>query len=265
MNFAFMTFSTPELSWTDVLATAKRLGYAGVEPRITAKHQHGLEPDADAGFLAEARAQAAAAGVAICCIATSCRFADPGNCAENEASCVAAIALAKKVGSPRLRIFGGGFPEGLDRAGATAQLVGALKRLGPVAADAGVTLCLETHDSWCHPSEVAVAMEQVNHPAIAVNWDIMHPVRVAKVSITDSYRILKPWVRHMHVHDGQQRDGKLVLLPIGQGEIDHATALKLVKVDGYTGFISGEWIGWEPWATHLPRELAALKALAAQA
>ena len=27
----------------------------------------------------------------------------------------------------------------------------------------------------------------------------------------------------------------------------------------YQGYLSGEWIGWEPYDVHLPRELATMK------
>ena len=51
----------------------------------------------------------------------------------------------------------------------------------------------------------------------------------------------------------------LKLVPIGHGEIDHRRAIDLLAADGYKGFISGEWIDWEPWTVHLPRELETLK------
>ena len=49
------------------------------------------------------------------------------------------------------------------------------------------------------------------------------------------------------------------MLPIGEGAIDHRRALELLTEFGYQGYISGEWIRWEPWEVHLPRELATLK------
>ena len=44
---------------------------------------------------------------------------------------------------------------------------------------AGVTLCVETHDSWCDANHLVAAIERVAHPNVQINWDIMHPVRVA--------------------------------------------------------------------------------------
>jgi sugar phosphate isomerase/epimerase len=48
-------------------------------------------------------------------------------------------------------------------------------------------------------------------------------------------------------------------LPIGQGAYDHRRVLELLQAEGYDGYLSGEWINWEPYEVHLPRELATLK------
>jgi hypothetical protein len=59
--------------------------------------------------------------------------------------------------------------------------------------------------------------------------------------------------------DGLAETDRLVLLPIGQGIYDHKCVLDLLKRHAYGDFVSGEWIDWEPYETHLPRELATLK------
>lgn len=261
MKYAFMSFSCPGLSLGEMLDCAKRYGYDGVEPRISARHKHGVEIESALEQRMALRRQAADSGIAICCIATSCVFADPARLADSLDTANKAIDLAADVGAQRLRVFGGKIPDGMSRAEAIEQVAGALRSLAGHAVERQVTICLETHDDWCNPEHVACVMRAVNHPAIAVNWDIMHPVRVAGVSITESFATLKPWIRHLHIHDGITRDGKLVLKPIGQGAIDHRAAIALLKTISYGGFISGEWIDWEPCETHLPRELAALKAL----
>jgi sugar phosphate isomerase/epimerase len=87
----------------------------------------------------------------------------------------------------------------------------------------------------------------------------MHPVRVAKVTMADAFDVLKRWVRHVHFHDGVTTDGKLVMVPVGEGDIDHKTAVELLERMGYDGYMSGEWINWQPYEEHLPRELATMK------
>ena len=139
----------------------------------------------------------------------------------------------------------------------------ALASLADDAAAHGVTICMETHDDWCDPQHVAEVMKQVNHPAIAVNWDVMHPVRTGLATMEEAFESLKPWIRHLHVHDGSKEKGGL--LPIGTGDYDHKEVLRLLKTIDYDGFLSGEWIKWqEPYQTYLPREVATLRRFEAE-
>jgi len=264
MKFSFMSFSCPGLSLDDMLALAKRLRYDGVEPRIDSKHGHGIELSSDAAARQAARRKAEKAGIPYACLATSCKYADGATNAAMRETTLACIDLAADIGCPRLRVFGGGLPKGFAREQAIALLVESFKAVADHAAKRKVTVCMETHDDWCDPSHVAEVMKRVAHPAIAVNWDIMHPVRAAGWTVEDSYKTLRPWVRHLHVHDGTKDKDKLTMVPIGQGAIDHRKGIELLKAGGYDGFLSGEWIAWEPYEIHLPRELATLRKYDAQ-
>jgi sugar phosphate isomerase/epimerase len=259
MKFSFMSFSCPELSLEALLDLAKQLGYDGVEPRVECKHGHGIELGLAAVGRAAARALAAEKGVAFSCVATSCIYADPQKRVQMIDDTRRYIDLAADIGAARIRVFGGVIPAGITREQAIDGVACALTAVAPHAASRGVTVCLETHDHWCDPADVAAVMTRVGHPAIQVNWDIMHPVRVAHVTMQEAFMALKPWIRHVHFHDGVTTDGKLIMVPIGQGEIDHATAVRLLKAAHWDGYLSGEWIAWEPYAEHLPRELAVMK------
>lgn len=258
MKYAFMSFSCPELAWDEVLGTVRRYGYDGVEPRIESGHAHGIELETATDKRAEIRRMAEDAGVAVCCIATSRKYADPNTSAQEAEKTLRCIDLAADVGSPRLRVFGGQIPEGVSREEAIDLLVKSLSSVAAHAKERGVTVCMETHDHWCDPAHVAAVIGQVNDPAIAVNWDIMHPVRHGH-TMDEAFSVLRPWIRHVHFHDGRTVDGKLNLVPIGQGEIDHRRAVELLQGTSYDGYLSGEWIRWEPWEAHLPRELATMK------
>jgi len=167
------------------------------------------------------------------------------------------IDLAGDLGAKTIRVFGGAIPGGIGREEATNLLVRSLGAVADHAEDRGVTVCLETHDDWCDPVHVAAVMARANRPAIAVNWDIMHPVRTGAATIDESFEALQPWIRHAHIHDGTGSDVRLV--PIGTGDIDHKRALELLSSAGYAGYLSGEWIRWEEYDVHLPRELATMK------
>jgi len=169
------------------------------------------------------------------------------------------IDLAAEVGSPAIRVFGGTIPENFSRKKSFDLIVEALMKLKDYAIQRNVTLCMETHDSWCNPQTVADIMQIVNHSAVAVNWDIMHPVLSEEYTVEKAFELLKPWIRHVHVHDGLKSEKGLEFRPIGMGKVDHKTAIKLLKNSGYNGYISGEWINWESYKIHLPREILAMK------
>jgi sugar phosphate isomerase/epimerase len=262
MKYAFMSFSSPQSSFDELLAMARRYGYDALEPRAGSGQKHGVELTATAAERSSFKERAAKAGVALCCLATSLKYADPAKSKEMVAETIQHIDLAGDIGAPRLRVFGGNIPKDVSREVAAQAVVGCLKEIAPHAARRGVILCVETHDDWCDARDVAGVIERVGHPNIAVNWDIMHPVRAAKMTMDEAFTALRPHIRHVHIHDGVEKE-KLELVPIGSGAIDHRRALELLKTINYDGYLSGEWIGWEPAEVHLPRELATMKALEA--
>lgn len=259
MKYAFMSFSCPELTFPEVLDAAVRFGYDGVEPRTDCQHRHGIEIVAGPDMRKQVKAQAQERGIAVCCLATSCRYADAATADDQIDQTRRLIDLAGDIDSPCLRVFGGPIPDGVNRDDAVSNVADALRSVAGHAADRGVFVCVETHDDWCNPKDMVDIMKRVDHPAIAINWDIMHPVRSKFATMEQAYRTMRPWVKHLHFHDGQDRDGRHQLVPIGEGDIDHRLALELLKADGYEGCLSGEWIGWEPFERHLPRELATMK------
>ena len=280
MKYSFMTFSCPELTLDEVLATARRFGYDAIEPRISrsiepsiggkrgdgvetrmpGQHAHGIETSLTAAERDRVRQKVAASGIALSCLATSHTLADPAKAAREVEGTIASVRLAADVGAPAVRVFGGLMPPGVSREQAGDILAASLRAIAKEIAGLGVTVCLETHDDWSDPAHVVEVVQRVNHPAIAVNWDIMHPVLRAHKTVQEAFDALRPWIQHVHFHDGVSAgDGKVVFVPIGAGEVDHRTAMRLLQQARYAGYLSGEWIGWEPAATHLPRELATMK------
>jgi len=257
MKYSFMSFSTMELSLAEMLDVARRLGYDGIEPRLDAKHAHGLEVNTTGEQRAKMRAEAQQAGVAIACLATGIKCADPAATEKMIADAHERIDLAGDLGAPVMRVFGGAPGEGLSREQAIELVAKSLKAVADHAAERSVTICMETHDAWCDPAHVAEVMRRVDRPSVGVNWDILHPVRHGLATLEQSFETLKPWIRHLHIHDGTGKG--IESTPIGEGIIDHRVLLRLLKSIDFDGYLSGEWIKWTPWQEHLPRELATLR------
>lgn len=270
MKYAFMSSSCPQWTFEQMLAGAAQYGYAGVELRVGWGHKFNIDGNTSADDRAQARHKAEASGIAICCISTGAKTSDSATAKLADEEVTTAINIAHDLGSPYVRVFGGMFPDTITRAQAMASVITNLGRLAEVAAKKQVTLVLETHDAWCDPHHVAEILWRVSHPNLMCNWDYQHTSRVAKVSVDEAFGAVKPFIRHVHFHDGTMDADKLVFLPIGQGAYDHKRVLQLLRGMNYDGFISGEWISnfWADPAdnapeVHLPRELAAIKAIEA--
>lgn len=259
MNFAFMSFSCPQATFAEMLALAAQYGYDGVEPRAAGGHNHAVELEASAEQRAAFRTQAADAGIAICCLASGNRFADPADRDAQVEETLQYIDLAADIGAPTLRVFGGRIPDGIDRESAISGVADALARLADRADARGVVVCMETHDDWCNPADVAAVMERVDRPAIGVNWDAAHPVRTEGWTLADSYDTLRRWIRHVHMHDVFINAERPDYTAFGTGDVDHKQVLELLRGGGYEGYLSGEWINWEPTDVHLPREIATMR------
>ena len=264
MKYAFMTFSTPELSLAENLTLARDLGYHGLEPRVDCGHKHGVELAATKRQRAEIRQMAEDSGVSLCCVATSIMYlSQPGKVGEQVESTKRFIELAADVGSSRLRVFGSGHGEVTGFSSHNRQqLADTLSQVAEAAAAHSIRLCLETHDYWCDAGDVGAVMKLVDHPMIGVNWDIMHPIRSCGFTVESSYAHLKPWVYHFHMHQGTLNQEKLELLPLSDpsGAYDHEAAIRFLAADGYDGYMSGEWIKWGG-AEALGPEIEAIKAI----
>jgi len=259
MKYAFMSFATPDATLAEMLNMAKRWNYDGIEPRISSGHAHGVELAKTADERAAILRQAQDADVEIACVATDCRFADPKTADANVDVALRCIDLAAELDSDRIRVFGGQIGDGVGREDAIALVANSLRSVADHAQARGVTVCIETHDDWCDPTHVADVLRRVGHPNVGANWDVEHPVRTNAATIDESFDRLRPWVKHLHVHDGDSETRQLV--PIGTGAYDHRRVIELLLADEYDGYLSGEWIGWdEPYETHLPREVSTLRA-----
>ncbi len=258
MKYSFMSFSTPGQTLAEMLDLAKTHGYDGLEPRVSSKHAHGIEVDASAEARRDAKAMAADSGIELGCVATSCRYADPSTSQDNVELTKRCIELAADVGSPRIRVFGGQLGSDTSREEGIDLVTECLSSLAPFAREHGVAICVETHDAWTDPKHVATVIGRVDDPAVGVNWDVMHPVRTGAATMAESFETLKPWINHLHIHDGHMQGGGLA--PIGDGAFDHRVVVERLLSVGYDGYLSGEWINWDdPFESHLPREVAKMR------
>src|SRR5690606_12134225 len=145
--------------------------YHGVELR--AHPEEPVHPGLTLGERADAAAEFKQAGVEILALAGYARVAAPGADEPVLAEIRSLLDLACDVGAPFIRVFpGGGTEQSPEEADATA--VRRLTRAAAHAADVGVRILLETHDSHRTGADAERVLALVGSPRVGALWDVMH-------------------------------------------------------------------------------------------
>ena len=238
---AFSTLGCPAWPFDRILQAATEYGYDAIELR-------GLQDEMDlpraqpfiAANRAATRRRIEAAGVGICCVSSS------GVVEQKNLDHVKAHAeLARDLGCPVVRVFGGNLSTEVPHAEAVVRAAQTLRAFGDAARDAGVAVVLETHDAFSTGAQVAELLAETAHPAVFSLWDLHHPYRQGEAP-EETHRHLAPTLRHVHIKDG--RDGAYTLM--GEGDVPLSAMLDRILDGGYAGPISLEWE--KRWHPQLP-------------
>ncbi|MFG2137242.1 sugar phosphate isomerase/epimerase family protein [Streptomyces sp. NPDC048650] len=255
VRFAFSTLGVPGMPVADVLRLASDTGYQGVELR--AHPEEPVHPQLGRQERSAVRQQFAQAGVRILTVAGYPRVAaarDAGGEAELTQELAELVLLAADLGAPYVRVF----PGGGDRppTEADADAVRRLAAVAPLAADRGVRVLLETHDSHRTGAAAARVLDRVGHPRIGALWDVLH-TWLGGERPADSHASLAPHLGYVQVKDVASA-ADTTPLALGAGRLPLADALAAL---GYGSGPRG-WLCWEyekrwyPGAAALPALLA---------
>jgi sugar phosphate isomerase/epimerase len=165
---------------------------------------------------------------------------------------------AQKAGL-RILVFGSGgsrqVPDGFMHAAASEQIVGHLKRWGPIAVRHHLTVALEPlNKGECNivnsVDEAADLVRRAGHPGIRLVVDTYHMVKDGEGP--DAIRRAKGLVAHAHCAEGRNR------LAVGLGGEDQRAYFRALKDIGYDGRISIE-AQWSNFEEQLPVAVADLR------
>lgn len=125
-------------------------------------------------------------------------------------------------------------------------------------------ILVETHGALSDPALCRHFLETIGTP-VDLLWDSHHTWRLGRTATSESWRLLSPWVRHIHVKDSRSGGGAAgenyqYTLP-GQGEFNFAELFALLDSSGYAGAVSLEWE--KRWHPELPSLEEALRSLPA--
>ena len=172
---------------------------------------------------------------------------------------ISRMSLEEKVGQLFvMRVFAGAG----DTPAEDADVIAArrLAAAAPRAADLGVRLLLETHDSHSRGVDVARVLGLVGHRSVGALWDVMHPWRSGE-DPSATYAVLAPHLGFVQMKDIASADDTTPL-PLGSGVLPLAECVELLSRAFYGDNPAPEpqegWLSWEyekkwyPEAAELP-------------
>lgn len=123
------------------------------------------------------------------------------------------------------------------------QVAEAYQAAIPLLQDANVTLVIEADPSVNgHTArDLKALIEGIDSPAVQALWDGGNLLyAVDGETPVDGYRLLRPYIRHVHIKDAVRIPGGADAVKVGQGEGQIAQQLSLLLKDGYDGYLSLE-------------------------
>jgi L-ribulose-5-phosphate 3-epimerase len=203
------TLGTPDLTPSQALDLFAASGLDGGE-LIWQDDYKGAIPESDDGRVAtEVKAHADTLGLRIGCLTpyvTKLNSLDEDVRLSEVRRLERAIRTAEALECPRIRVYGGtllGDEPERDVPKLWARLVISLRRLGEMAIDHGVVLCIENHFGTMTVSaaDTVALVEEVDSAGVGILYDQANLAFTHREDFTEAVRLQAKWIRHVHVKD----------------------------------------------------------------
>jgi sugar phosphate isomerase/epimerase len=213
-----------KMSYEDFIEEAYSIGLDGVE--ITLYWLPSREPQ----YFRKLKRLALSRGLVISGAGISTDFCnpDPGEREKTIKKVEDGLNIARELGAPVLRVFGGYVPEGFSERQAAQWATEAFKKCVVYAEKSGVVIALENHGGITARADNVVGMvKDVDSPWFRVNLDLGN----YRESTYEDVAKTVPYAVHIH--------GKIRIAE--NGEVDYKKVKKILEDKGYNGFISIEY------------------------
>jgi len=242
MKIAFSTLGCPQWTWDEILATAKDLGFDGVEIRGIENEIYvpNAKPFSDKN-LDSTKERLAGLKLGIPVLTSAAYLFDKENIEKSIKEGKDYIDLAQKAGVPYVRVLGDRNPEAGDNVDIDF-VVSNLVELADYARDKNVTLLIETNGVLANSDTMLYVLKAANRENIGVLWDIHHPYRYFGENVDTTYNKLKPYIKHIHIKDSKIENGCVKYKMLGYGDVPVERVLQLLKQHEFEGYVSLEWV-----------------------
>lgn len=242
MKLAFSTLGCPDWSFDEITATAKDLGFDGVEIRGVGNQ---LFAPAISQF-SESRIEKTieklkALNVEIPCLTSACCFRDASVIDSTVKETEEYIELAASLGTKYIRILGDETANPLAEVNDDIVCQG-IKRVARKAEEYGVILLVETNGAYSDTKRLSALIKSIDSPNVCVLWDVHHPIRYNNESVAETFENIKDYVKYVHIKDSVSENGKVTYKMMGFGDLPVKEIISCLKDNKYDGYISLEWV-----------------------
>ncbi|MHC4146795.1 MAG: sugar phosphate isomerase/epimerase family protein [Planctomycetota bacterium] len=116
-----------------------------------------------------------------------------------------------------------------------------IRTLADAAGDKDLMLLLETGQETAE--ELRQFMEELNHPAIGVNFDPANMILYDKGDPIAAVKVLAPWIKHIHIKDANRTEQPGTWgaeVPWGDGQVQPEKFLNALTEIGFDGALAIE-------------------------
>ena len=244
---AFSTLACPNWTVQEVIERASKFGYDGIEWR--GGTQGHVQPSMPAEQIAALQKSSADAGTFPVAVTAYTSFVSP--IAKERQANIDELRryadLAAELDAPYVRAFLGELPNGVNLDSSIYENISdCLNTSADYAESVGVKIAIEPHDDFVRSSTIVPILNQVQHSALRVIWDLGNTFAAGEEPV-QGFELLKDRIAYVQVKDGKRNDAAWQLCPLRQGDVPLGQAFQLLLANGYQGAFSVEWeYAWHP-------------------
>lgn len=253
MKTGFSSLVCPGWDLKTILTQAQTCGFDGVELRGLRGELHlplvpelAARPDRVRGLLDEHH-------VELVCLGTSATLDSRRReeVAGQKAAIIEFIELAAQLGCPYVRLYVGEAQPRDHHRGALPRIAEALTALVPVASRHDVTLLVENGGDFPGSDDLWHLLDAVSHPAVRCCWNQCNAMSLGERATTSLPRLSNK-IALVHICDAAFDDHGVLLdyKPLGEGDVQIARQIELLKGLIYDGYLMFEWP--KMWVESLP-------------
>lgn len=244
MKLSFTTLGCPTWDLPTICRKAREYGYDAIDFRGLQETLDVTTLPAFTAGVAQTLRMITDAGLAVSGIGSSLTVCDDTKHAANIEEAKRTIPVALGLGCRSIRVFGGGDVKRLGKDGALKVGRECIEEILTLDGAAKLNWLFETHDNWVSGADCKRFLDAIPNPAFGALWDIGHTPRIAGESPAETYAAIGPRIGYTHIKDAmldpahpQAMGDGWRYMPPGEGTLPLADAVRLLRDNGYQGYL----------------------------